>query len=261
VDFARRDELCATFEDAAPVYDRARPRYPEALFDDLFEVTRLAPPSRVLEIGPGTGIATRVLANRGLRVVGIELSARMASEARANLPGRPSVEIVTGSFETGVPGRRFDAILAFSAFHWIDPGLRYSRASSLLRDSGFLAVANARLVAPAGADPFFSEVDEDYEAILGESAHAPGAPGLASLRDEMSESGVFAHVAARRYRWRIRYTADGYLDLLDTLPWHRALEPPQRVALYGRIRRRILDRRKQTVEATFDAVLDVARKT
>lgn len=49
-----------TFDEAADLYDRARPRYPQALVDDLVRAAGLGPGSRVLEIGPGTGQLTRI---------------------------------------------------------------------------------------------------------------------------------------------------------------------------------------------------------
>lgn len=244
----------------APLYHRARPRYPDALFNDLFEVTRLAPPARLLEIGPGSGIATLVLAERGFQVVGVEMDEGMALAARENLARWDYVEIVTSSFETYASDERFDAILAFSAFHWIDPSERYRKAASLLRDSGFLIVADTRLVATPDGDPFFTEVDEDYEDVLGERAHAPGAPGLEGLHDQINENGFFSHLSEHRYGWEVRHTAASYIELLDTVPWYRALEPSERVELYARIRRRIEEQRDGTVAVRFAAVLDIATR-
>ena len=74
-----RGRLRATFDQAAELYDRARPRYPAALFDDLAGLTGIGPGSRVLEIGPGTGQATVTLAERGCRVVAVELGADLAA--------------------------------------------------------------------------------------------------------------------------------------------------------------------------------------
>jgi hypothetical protein len=67
-----RERRRGTFDQAADLYDRARPGYPRALFDDLAELTGVGAGSRVLEIGPGTGQATLPLAERGCRVVAVE---------------------------------------------------------------------------------------------------------------------------------------------------------------------------------------------
>src|ERR1043166_9191302 len=94
-----REPLRATFEATAASYDAARPDYPDRLFDDLVELARLEPGARLLEVGCGTGKATRPLLARGFTIVCIELGARLAREARRNLAGLP-VEIHVEPFET-----------------------------------------------------------------------------------------------------------------------------------------------------------------
>jgi SAM-dependent methyltransferase len=54
-----RERLRQTFNQAAGSYDRARPDYPEVMFDDLVALTGLAEGDRLLEVGCGTGKATR----------------------------------------------------------------------------------------------------------------------------------------------------------------------------------------------------------
>ncbi len=115
-----RDEPRRTFEQVAELYDRARPGYPAALIDDL--AARVPPGAWVLEIGPGTGQATLPLAERGLELVGVELGAGLAELARSKLAAFPNVEIVNAAFEEWEPERaEFDAIVSFTAFHWLDP--------------------------------------------------------------------------------------------------------------------------------------------
>ena len=134
----RREELRQTFETVPALYDRVRPTYPDELFVDLAMVIR--PRGRVLEIGPGTGQATLSLAERGFEVVAVELGAALAAFTRAKLAAFPRAEVVNGEFERTSFGGSFDAVVAFTSFHWIDPALRYAKAASLLRREGVLAV-------------------------------------------------------------------------------------------------------------------------
>ncbi|MCW2974924.1 MAG: methyltransferase, partial [Actinomycetia bacterium] len=69
--------LRAPFDRVAELYDRARPTYPSDL---IVDVAALGP--RVLEIGPGTGQATRALAERGAQVTAVELGKSLAELAR-----------------------------------------------------------------------------------------------------------------------------------------------------------------------------------
>src|SRR5216684_9221402 len=67
-----------SFGSTAQQYDRYRPTYPDALFDDLAALE----PMQVLDIGCGTGKAAVALARRGLSVLGVEPDERMANVAR-----------------------------------------------------------------------------------------------------------------------------------------------------------------------------------
>src|SRR5262249_52375699 len=70
------------FDAAADAYHRCRPSYPAALFDWLLATTGLGPGAAVADVGCGTGISTRLLAGRGLDVVGIDPSEPMLDRAR-----------------------------------------------------------------------------------------------------------------------------------------------------------------------------------
>lgn len=105
-----RDPLRRTFGSAAEGYDAARPSYPPQLFDDLVDVAAIEPGERLLEIGCGTGKATRPLLERGFSVVCIELGPQLAEQARRNLAGLP-IEVHVAEFEEW-PGQRetFDLV-------------------------------------------------------------------------------------------------------------------------------------------------------
>jgi 16S rRNA A1518/A1519 N6-dimethyltransferase RsmA/KsgA/DIM1 with predicted DNA glycosylase/AP lyase activity len=79
-----------TFNEAAELYDRARPRYPQALVADLTREAGLGPRGRVLEVAPGTGQLTVPLATSGCRLTAVELGPSMAAVARHNLRGSRS---------------------------------------------------------------------------------------------------------------------------------------------------------------------------
>jgi len=256
-----RRRLRATFEEVPELYDAARPLYPPQVFDDLFELASLDAGSQVLEIGPGTGQATVPLAERGLRLVCVELGERLAALARRKLADFPEVKIVTAPFEVWEPpsGGGFDAVVAFTAFHWIDPDARYAKAARLLRDGGALAVVSTKHVLRPDGETFWMEVQDDYDAVVPSSENRPPLrpEEVADLSDEIDASGRFRTVAVRRYLWDVSYDARTYIELLDTASGHRAMPEAQRQALYSRIRERIGDRK---VSKTLQAILNVARR-
>jgi SAM-dependent methyltransferase len=252
-----RHTLRETFEEVPELYDRARPSYPPELFDDLVTLCKLPAGGRVLELGPGTGKATLPLAERGFQVVGVELGEGLAAVARRNLAAFPNVEIVNVPFERWKTDATFDAIVAFTAFHWIDPEARYEKSARLLREGGALAVVSTQHVLPEDGDPFWAEVQEDYDAVVpsDENRPPPRPEEVEDLSAEIEASGRFHNVAARRYLWHTPYAANEYIAVLNTYSGHRSMPEEQRRDLYSRIRARIGTR---TVRKTYLFTLNVA---
>lgn len=248
----RRALLSRTFDEDAELYDRARPGYPPELYDDLADLAGARPGRRVLEIGCGTGQATVPLAALGCRITAVEAGVRMAAIARRNLAaaaaeaeagpgggagaGAASAEVVTAEFENWpLPAEPFDVVLAATAFHWIDPAVRVTRAADALRAGGALAVVRNQHVM-GGTEEFFVEVQRCYERF--DPATRPGMrPPEADDVDnsdhteEIARSGRFDETVFRRYTWDLTYTTAEYLDVLRTYSGHRALPEAARNGL------------------------------
>ncbi len=258
-----RERLRTTFDAAAERYQRARPEYPAALYDTLVELAGLRAGDRLLEVGCASGKATLPLARRGFRVTCVEIGPALAAAARRALAGFGDAEVLEGAFETWDPpaGRSVDLVLAATAWHWIDPAVRYRRAWRLLRPGGHLAFWSAAHVFPEGGDPFFADLQEVYEAI-GEAPDPPRPrPGeLPDDREDIERSGCFTDVSVVHFDWEVVYDAEGYLGLLDTFSGHIAMEAWQRDRLYGEIRRRLAQRPDGRLRRHWGAVLHVARR-
>jgi SAM-dependent methyltransferase len=259
-----RERLAATFDRAAELYQRARPAYPSELYDHLLQVTRLSSGARLLEVGCATGKATLPLAQRGFHITGLEPGAALAAAARANLAGF-DVEVVEARFEDWTPvGEPFAMVFAATAWHWVDPTVRYRKAADVLEPRGHLAVWGAGHVIPSDGDPFFEELQEVYGEI-GESL-PPDAPlrrpqELDDDREEIEGSGLFEVIDITQYDWETIYDAEGYIDLLNTFSGHIAMQDWQRDRLYGEIRRRLADRPDGLVRRHWGGVLHIARRT
>jgi SAM-dependent methyltransferase len=257
------ERLATTFDQAAEFYQYARPEYPEELFDRLLDVTGLRPGDHLLEVGAGPGKATLHLARRGLHITALEPGSALAAQARENLTGYP-VEVIGTRFEDweGQAGK-FAAVVAATAWHWVDPRMRYQLAADALRPGGHLAFWGAQHVFPVGGDPFFAELQEVYNAI-GEAlpAGAPRpAPGeLAEQTAEIDESGLFDIVTVEHLDWTVDYTAGTYIDLLRTFSGHIAMRPADREHLFAEIRQRLARRPSGTVRRGWGTVLHIARK-
>jgi hypothetical protein len=125
-----------------------------------------------------------------------------------------------------------------------------------LRERGHLAFWAATHAFPPGFDPFFTEIQEVYDAI-GESHPGEWPPSDPfDDADKVEASGYFERPVVRRYVWAIDYTADEYIALLDTFSGHIAMPDASRERLYAEIRRRLGPR---TVRRHWQAGLHVAR--
>ncbi len=230
-----RIQLRHTFAGAADLYDRMRPRYPEPLIADLAQTAGLTTGSRILEIGCGTGQATAPLAEIGCEIEAVELSSELAAVAARNVAGFPLVRIVTGDFEERQrPTASFDLVTSFTAWHWIDPALRMTKAAAALRPGGTLAIVATHHVA-GGTEEFFARAQECYEHW--DPTTPPGlrlepADSIPADSAEFDASGLFGAVKNRRYEMDIPYTRAEYLDVLSTYSGHIALEPKLRNGLY-----------------------------
>jgi SAM-dependent methyltransferase len=256
--------LRATFDTVAAAYADARPTYPPELFDALVSATGIDAGSLLLEVGCGPGTATLPLAERGCRIVAVELGAALASEARRRLAAYPDVTVVTGSFEEYPPASSaYDLVYAATAWHWVDPAVRYRRAHEVLKPGGHLAFWSASHVVPRDGDPFFREIQDVYDEI-GEGVpedHVWVEPG--GLRDQAAEveaSGLFDVVLVRQLDWETTYDADAYLALLDTFSGHIAMEAAKREHLDAEIRRRLGERPDGRLRRHWGAVLHVAAR-
>jgi len=256
---ARR--LRGTFDEDAVLYDKMRPTYPAELIDDLIRLGTLPHGGRVLEVGCGTGQATKALARRGYHIDCVELGAKLASVARERLAEFANVRVMTAAFESwNRRGAVYDVVLAATSWHWLDPDIRYGKAASALGPAGTLAIITTHHVLPREGDRFFADVQDDY-ASIGEVDSAPPLPEtIGDLAGEIRSSGLFLDVRVRRYLWEQTYSADEYLSLLDTYSGHRAMEPHLRERLYRGIARRIEARPGGQVTKHYLFILHVAQR-
>jgi SAM-dependent methyltransferase len=213
-------------------------------------------------VGCATGKATRPLARRGYRITCIELGAELAAVAQQNLAGF-GVEVVRAPFEEWQAPHPFRLVYAATAWHWIDPAVRYQRAWQALRPGGHLAFWAAEHAFPEGGDPFFEEIQDIYDEIGEGRPPGQGTPRPGELPDDragIEASGLFEVAAVRQYDWERVYSAEEYIELLSTFSGHLAMPEWKRRRLYGEIRRRLALRPDHAVRRGWGAVLHVARR-
>jgi SAM-dependent methyltransferase len=120
----------------AAAYERARPGYPDQAIEHMLDLVR---PTRVVEVGAGTGKATASVAQNGLELICLEPSAEMAELLEVR--GLPGVTVVRQTFEAWEPDiADFDLVYAAQAWHWVDPGVGLAKTRRILRPGGVLSL-------------------------------------------------------------------------------------------------------------------------
>ena len=259
---AGREVLRGRFGEDPDTYSRTRPVAPPPVFDDIARLARLTPASTVVEIGPGTGQATRPLAERGVHVLALEIDSRLAARARRELDGHPHVSVRTTSFEAWDPGtERFDAVVASNSFHWVDPAVGFTKAAAVLRPHGHLVLLSTPVVVPDGASRFWWDVQDDWAAVGSERLDpATKHPDLADhVGPSVGTSDRFEAPVVTRHRFDVMMSASDYAANLATQSGVKELEPTAQRELVERVRRRI-DAMGGTLTVHHLAVLTVARR-
>ena len=250
---ARRD----SYDKIARLYDRARPGYPAALFDDIVAYAGLTADARILEIGCGAGQATRPLAQRGFAIDCIELGAQLAAVARENLADFPRVTVIHADFDTAdLAPARYDLVFAATAFHWLDPATRFRRAHHLLKARGALALCWHRPVVTAISRDFVDAAQQIYHQVAPEltrSYKQPPRPNAVATEyaQLIPASGLFDELAIHKHYTATKYSAKAYSQLLATFSDHRALETTAR--------RRLLRAIEALIQAEFHG--EIVRET
>jgi SAM-dependent methyltransferase len=189
------------FSDRAADYAKYRPSYPASAIDAILE--GLLNPSQLVaaDIGAGTGISSRLLAERGVRVFAIEPNAAMREAA---LP-HPSVEFRNGTAEaTNLPDASVDFVTCFQAFHWFDPTPTLQEFHRILKPSGRLAVVwNNR--------DQEDELTQSYTRLVQiASNNHPAESRLVSV-DPLLSSPLFPHVRCYTFTYRQELDLDGLI--------------------------------------------------
>lgn len=256
-----REARKVTFDQIADLYNRARPRYPDEIFNDLFKIAALPRQPDILEIGCGTGQASISLAARDANLTCVELGENMARLAHRNLQPYEKASVEISAFEDWEPGgRTFDLVFASSAWHWLDHAIAYPKVASILKDQGALAILSNNHAYPAGYDPLFDEIQEIYIKYMGSTRTWPPEPpeSLQDKREEIQQSGMFDRVEVKRYLWSQEYAAVSYVEMLATYSDHIMMEPSNRESLEHEIEQLILSRPNGTIRKDYQSILHVA---
>jgi SAM-dependent methyltransferase len=227
------------FTDRAADYAAGRPSYPDAALDAIF--TGMGDPATltIADLGAGTGISSRILADRGARVLAIEPNAAMRESA---VPHERVTFVAATAEATGLEEADVDVVTVFQAFHWFDHRRALREIVRILRPGGrAAAVYNER----DESDAFTAEYGElvrryhtddtelrradGLEAFIAfEGWHAPRTVRVSNAQ-ELDREGLLARARSTSYlpkegrsagelyaeleRLFVRYARDGHVTM------------------------------------------------
>jgi ubiquinone/menaquinone biosynthesis C-methylase UbiE len=109
------------------------------------EALELSPADKLLDVGCGTGAASRAAAEIGAAVVGVDLSPKMVKKAVSLAATRENLAFEVADVEhLPFPDGRFTAVLCSNAFHhYPDPAGAVAEMYRVLAPGGRLALGDA----------------------------------------------------------------------------------------------------------------------
>jgi SAM-dependent methyltransferase len=238
-----------SFGDDAEQYDRVRPAYPRELIDALVADR----PTSVLDVGCGTGIASRLLIARGCDVLGLEPDPRMAAVARRN-----GVTVEAGTIEAWDDGgRRFDLLTAGQAWHWVDPDGGAIKAAVVLRPRGRIGLFWNQARPDPSVRPILEAAYDRHAPELGRQSVLMGqrdASLYETIAEALRRTSRFEEVEIRLFGHDVDYSSAEWSALAATHSDHHLLPPAQLAALLVDVRTEV-DRNGGRIPVHYEATL------
>jgi SAM-dependent methyltransferase len=207
-----------SFGQAARDYDRFRPHYPAAAVEWAVNAT---PPARVVDLGAGTGILTRLLRGRHFTAVPVEPDAEMRAQLAAATPG--AVPLAGSAESVPLADASVDAVVAGQAYHWFAGERAHAEIARILRPGGtFAAIWNLRDT----ATPWVAELDKIIHAAGGER-HEPRPRTFGP---------AFTPIEHREFRHAVAMTGPDLVGMMTTRSYYLVAPPAGRRALEEAVR-------------------------
>lgn len=219
-----------SFGTAADLYDQARPGYPLDAVRWALAAVRAAAPTgaptapagrlRVVDLGAGTGILSRVLLDAGHEVVPVEPDERMRGRLAAVTP---QLAPRAGSAEaTGLPDGFADAVLAAQAYHWFDKPRAHREMGRVVRPGGvFAPLWNLR----DQREPWVVDLSEILDGVRRD---ATGSVPDDGWMDDADFGPDFGPVEREIFTHKVTHTLDTLLALVRSRSYYITAPPDRR---------------------------------
>lgn len=250
-----------TFDTEAQNYEKNRPGYVPALYEDIFRYISINPSSNVAEIGIGGGQATGPILQTGCKLTAVEYGAHFTELCRQKFKAYPSFYAVTSKLEDfAYEQNAYDFVYSASAFHWIPEEIGYPKVFDMLKSGGAFARFANHPYKDKGSEDIHEALQKLYSVYMPgtHSADEYGEADAAKCADIAQKYG-FVDIRYHLYHRTRTFTAREYTALLGTYSDHIAIKEPARTKFFSEIERVIdLSGGQITLYDTID--LQLARK-
>jgi SAM-dependent methyltransferase len=217
-----------SFGPAADLYDRIRPRYPQAALRWILTDVPAAASSVVVDLGSGTGILTRQLEALGYHVIPVEPDAGMRAKAGPGARAGTAEEIP-------LPDGSVDAVLAGQSYHWFDHPRAHAEIARVLGPGGIFA-------------PIWNDRDEDVPWVAALSDVAEDHRGnsgddrtIGAIKDDimarkLGAATEFGPVELELFHQSVTHTPETLVALMRSRSWYLVADPDGKARMDAAIR-------------------------
>lgn len=227
-----------TFNTATELYEKMRPGYVPELYADVFAYGNITSGCAALEIGPGTGQATKPVLDAGVSVTAVELGDNLAAFCAEKFKSYPGFSVITSDFgQFDHPENSFDLAFSATAFHWIPEEIGYPKVFSLLKPGAVFARFANRPWKDKGNEPLHQAIQEAYAKYMSRSKSSPEfSEEKARSIAVVAEKYGFTDIQYKLYKRTRTFTADEYSQLLCTYSDHIALPEESKAPFHAMIK-------------------------
>lgn len=253
-----------SFDRIATIYKEARPEYNPEVYTCIESIKQFTKDSMLLEIGAGTGIATKEIADKWhSNITAIEPGNNLREIAQSRLSCYRNISFVAATFEDFTADKmKFDGVFSATAFHWIDPDIKFKKAFKILKDDGLLvAYWNNYGI----QDKRLSELIQKLYVKYGmktdnKSVQERQNENITKRKNEIEDSGLFHLVKHALFENTIKYDSERYIGLLKTFSDHSKEKIPDIELFFQEISNAIKSN-NGSIELNIKVNLEIAQKT
>ncbi|MDY6898368.1 MAG: class I SAM-dependent methyltransferase [Cyanobacteriota bacterium] len=206
------------FSDKAENYTKYRPIYPDAVIDKILE--NFTSPNQILaaDIGAGTGIAARQLADKGVNVTAVEPNSAMREAAEKY----QNVKWKKGTAEaTNLPDASVDLITCFQAFHWFNPQPTLLEFRRILKPKGRLAIVFQDI----NRDDEFTQA---YGELISKAANNRPPTDFSSKIEPVRKSSDFEYIDCYKFPYQQELDLTSLIGLAKSVSFISSEETVQK---------------------------------